>query len=38
LRVVNSTFKPQEIKRALQIIDHHQNEFLRKWDEYFNCR
>ncbi|MDD5037083.1 MAG: DUF4160 domain-containing protein [Methylococcaceae bacterium] len=38
LRVVNSTFKPQEIRRALEITHQYQANFLEKWNEYFNCR
>jgi hypothetical protein len=38
LRVVNNAFKPQDIKRALEIAGQHQSEFSRKWDEYFNRR
>jgi hypothetical protein len=36
MRVVNSTFKPQEIRRALELTIEHQSNFLRAWDEYFN--
>jgi len=38
LQVVTNTFKPPEIKRALDIVKQHQSEFSRKWDEYFNRR
>jgi hypothetical protein len=37
LRVITNTFKPQEIKRALEITNNHQTYFLRAWNEYFNC-
>ena len=38
LRVVTNTFKPPELKHALDIVKLRQPEFLRKWDEYFNRR
>ena len=38
LRVVTNTFKPPEIKRAVEIAKNHQTDFARKWDEYFNLR
>lgn len=38
LRVVNNTFKPHEIKRALEITKTYHTDFLRAWNEYFNRR
>jgi len=32
LRVVNSYMKPKDIKKALQIITEHKDDFERKWD------
>jgi hypothetical protein len=36
LRVVKNFMKPKELKRALQIITEHREEFGRQWDEYFS--
>lgn len=35
LRVVYNYMKTQELRKALEIAENHQNEFERKWDEYF---
>ena len=35
LRVVNNCLKPQELKKALQMVQTHRDEFERKWNEYF---
>lgn len=36
LHIVNNTMKPKDIKKALLIVKDHQQEFERRWDEYFN--
>ena len=36
LRVVKNFMKPKVLKRALQIIAEHREEFGRQWDEYFS--
>ncbi len=36
LIVVQNYLKPKDLKSALEIIAKHQNEFERRWDEWFN--
>jgi hypothetical protein len=36
LRVVHNYMKPKDLKKALSIVQLNQNNFERKWDEYFN--
>ena len=36
LQIVDNYMRPKDIKKALWIIKQHQQEFVRKWDEYFN--
>ena len=36
LKVIDSYMKPKDIKKALTIVEIHNTEFERKWDEYFN--
>lgn len=36
LKVVQSFLDPKELKAALKIVKEHQQEFERKWDEWFN--
>lgn len=35
LQVVYNYMKPQELKKALEIAEIHQDEFERRWNEYF---
>ncbi len=36
LNVTKNYMKPKEIKKAVSIVERHQGEFERKWDEYFS--
>jgi len=36
LEVVQNYLKPKELKIALEIIKENHNEFIRRWDEWFN--
>lgn len=36
LLVTNSHMKPKELKKALATVEANQDEFGRRWDEYFN--
>ncbi|SFR49065.1 DUF4160 domain-containing protein [Thiomicrospira sp. ALE5] len=36
LEVVSSSFKPAELKKVLEIVNQHQQEFLEKWYEWFS--
>jgi len=36
LKVVKSYMKPKELKKALEIVEEHKDEFTRQWDKYFN--
>lgn len=36
LNVTNCHMKPKDLKKALAIVEANQDEFGRKWDEYFN--
>jgi len=35
LRVVYNYLKPQELKKVLEITEIYQDEFERRWDEFF---
>ena len=35
LRVVYNYLKPQELRKVLEITEIYQDEFERKWDEFF---
>jgi len=35
MRVVKNYLKPKELKKALSIVKSCQEEFERRWDEYF---
>ena len=35
-RVVQNYLKPKELKMALEIIKEYNDEFERRWDEWFN--
>jgi hypothetical protein len=35
-KVIDCYMKPKDIKKALTILEIHNTEFERKWDEYFN--
>ncbi|RKZ48571.1 MAG: DUF4160 domain-containing protein [Candidatus Parabeggiatoa sp. nov. 2] len=35
LRVVYNYLKPQELRKALEIAEIYQDEFERRWNEYF---
>lgn len=36
LKVVQNYMKPNDLKKALDIISEYQEEFERKWDEWFS--
>jgi hypothetical protein len=36
LRVVNNYMKPNELKKALSIVELYRVQFEEQWDEYFN--
>jgi len=36
LNVTNCYMKTKDLKKALTIVEAHQEEFERQWDEYFN--
>ncbi len=38
LRIINNRMKPKDLKKALSIADKHKEEFIRRWNEYFNQR
>ncbi|MDD2724638.1 MAG: DUF4160 domain-containing protein [Methylovulum sp.] len=38
MRVVQNCMKPKDLKKALDIIADHKEEFARKWDDYFSQR
>lgn len=35
LRVTHNHMKPQELRKALSIIEIHKQDFMERWDEYF---
>jgi len=36
LRVVQNYLKPKDLKAAMALVEEHQKEFERVWDEWFN--
>ncbi|ALV25063.1 putative protein (DUF4160 domain) [Campylobacter iguaniorum] len=38
LSVVNSTFKPKDMKFVIECVRQNQENFIRGWDEYFSKR
>ena len=38
LRIVNNHMKPKDLKKAFSIVNEHKDEFIRRWNEYFNQR
>lgn len=38
LNVVQNYLKPKDLKTALEIIKEHQQNFIRKWNEWFDKR
>ena len=35
IQITKKFLKPKDLKKALKIIEEYQDEFERKWDEYF---
>ena len=35
-KVIDCYMKPKDVKKALMVLEIHNSEFERKWDEYFN--
>ncbi len=38
LQVVHNYMKPKDLKKALEVVTIHKDEFERKWHEYFDQR
>ncbi len=38
LKVTDNYMEPKDIKKALTIVENHNTEFERRWDEYFDKR
>lgn len=38
LKIVHNYMKAKDLKKALEVVTIHKDEFERKWDEYFGQR